>query len=562
MTSLKPRPYQRDAIEAVEAAWDRGVRRPVVVAATGLGKTVVVSHLLSRYAKRTGKRALVLAHRAELIDQAARKIRDVDSDLRVGTVIADADETDADIVVGSVQTLRMKRRRARLGDDIGLIVTDEVHHCTAASYRAIYDDYPEALMLGVTATPKRADGAGLDAVFDEIVYSADILFGIKHGFLADIRGISVEVADLDLSAVRTRGGDFADGDLGEAMEMSMAPEIVTAAYHEHAAGRSSILFAPTVAVAELMAHHLNESGVVTEVVTGATPKDERRAMLKRFEAGTTKILSNVGVLVEGTDLPIASCAIMCRPTKSQGLFIQMAGRVLRPYPGKDFALLLDVAGATAVNNLCSISTLAGRKVKDGESLTEAEEREQDELAAASSTAKPIHHGPVGFHEVDLFERSRWRWRKTAGGIDYIATGDAYVFVMPGEGGEGHDVAWIAAKGKLVDGTWAGTVREGISEFGTAMEWAEQWAADVDPMGTIGEKDRAWHKRRASDKQVAFAQRLGIRVHDGARMLEVSDAIDHVVASRAIDTRILPWLHATGRIATPEPTAPAAQPVAV
>jgi superfamily II DNA or RNA helicase len=587
VTILAPRKYQQEAIDAVEAAWASDIRRPAVVAATGLGKTVIFSHIAQRYAARTGRRVLVLAHRAELLDQAARKVRDVAPDLRVGTVAAELDETDADILVGSVQTLRLARRRDRLGD-VGLIITDEMHHSVAKSYKDVYSHFPDALHLGVTATPNRADGVGLDTFWDQIVADFGILFGIKNGFLADVRGVRVEVADLDLSGVRTTAGDFNDGDLGEAMEMSMAPEVVTAAYLEHAAGRSGLLFAPTIAVAELMGHHLNGAGVVTEVVTGATPKDERRAMLRRFEAGTTRILSNCGVLTEGTDLPIASCILMARPTKSSGLFTQIIGRALRLFPGKDYAVVLDVAGATTDNSLCSLSTLAGRTVKSGQSLAEAAD-EQDREEGAARVDKPAHAGRVSSREVDLFAAARRRWRKTAGGLPYLVTPVAYLFIFPGAPAEGwtcedadsdedcdgcychlghapcghctghfglvpsgtYDIGWLATRGGMLNGKYGGDVRTGLSSLSAAMAWAEQCADEADPSGVIGENGRSWHRKPASEKSIGYARSMGIPVVEGMRAVEVSDLIDGHLASRTIDPRILPFLAESGRLPADE-----------
>jgi hypothetical protein len=418
----------------------------------------------------------------------------------------------------------------------------------------IHDAFPDALHLGVTATMHRADKARLGDIWQEIVAEIKILDLIRLGYLSDVRAVRVEVDDLDLSDVRTRGGDFVDSQLGDAMELSSAPEVVTKAFLEHAAGRSSILFAPTVATAELFAHHLNEAGVVTEVLTGATPKHERRAMLARYSAGTTQVLSNVGVLTEGTDLPRTSCIVMARPTKSPGLFIQAAGRALRPYPGKDYALLLDVAGATATNSLCSLSTLAGRPVKDGQSVVEADESAEVDEAREQDGRGGLELAPewrpvaLAHREVDLFAGSAWRWRKTQGGIDYIGTGLRYWFLMPGAG-DGWDVGWLATRGAggMINGQIGGSLREGVSEMGTAMSWAEQAANRDDGADVIGGKARAWHKRPAGDKQLAFARRLGIQVPEGARALEVSDAIDHVVASRVIDSRILPFLRASGRL---------------
>lgn len=574
MSTLTPRPYQAEAMAAVEAAWNRGVRRPAIVAATGAGKTVIFASLIDRFLSvLPNRRVLVLAHRDELLDQAQRKIHDVAPDLKVGKVAAGDNYTwGTDVVVGSVATLRNPKRHAALTEDgrkVGLIITDECHHATSQSYRTVYDAFPGALHLGVTATMVRADKARLGDVWDEICYEIGIVSLIRQGYLSDVRALRIEVADLDLSGVASRGGDFVDSQLGEAMELSSAPEMVAKAFLEHAGDRSSILFAPTVAVAESMAYHLNEAGVVTEVLSGMTPKHERRMMLRRYESGITQVLANCGVLTEGTDLPRTSCIVMARPTKSASLFTQCVGRGLRPYPGKEYALLLDLAGATENNNLCSMSTLAGRSVAEGQSLEEADDErlteeaqaEQaaesglgligfDEQIAAEAMSQPWRPTALAHREVDLFAGSTWRWRRTKGGVHYISTGTRYWFLMPGEAGEGWDVGWLAVKGH-VDGQPGGSLREGVSELGTAMGWAERAANMDEGADVIGGKERSWHKRKASDKQIEFARKLGVVVADDARALDVSDAIDHVMASRVIDSRILPHLVSTGRLAPGE-----------
>ena len=548
MSALLPlRPYQLEAVEAVEAAWTRGVRSPAVVLPTGAGKTVVFAHLAARWLERgremsTG-RVLVLAHRAELLDQAARRIKDVAPGLCVGTVAAGLDETDADVIVGSVQTLRLARRRSALAD-VGLIVTDECHHATADSYRAVYDAMPGAHMLGVTATMSRGDGQALGQVWDEIVYRRGIVEMIRDGHLADVRGIRVQVPDLDLSGVKVSRGDYAEGALGTALEASLAPEVVASAYLEHAADRKGLLFAPTVSSAQVLADALTGAGVGTEVVHGAMAENERRAVLRRFETGATQVLSNCMVLTEGFDSPSASACVIARPTRSAPLYVQMAGRVLRPYPGKEHALVLDVVGATAMHSLASLATLAGAPVRDGQSLTEAE-TEEAEREDERARERLIHAGPVDAVEVDLFGTSAFRWHQTRGGLWYIATGPRYWALIPGAEPGTYDVTWIAQRAPL-DGKRGAFAQTGVSEISMAMAWAERGASDDDLGGTISGKGRHWHRKRPSEKQAAFASSLGIVITDDMRALDVSDAIDRIMASRAIDARMLPWLAAQGR----------------
>ncbi len=426
----------------------------------------------------------------------------------------------------------------------GGLVVHNCHHATAASYRAVYDAMPGAHMLGVTATMSRGDGQALGQVWDEIVYRRGIVEMIRDGHLADVRGIRVQVPDLDLSGVKVSRGDYAEGALGTALEASLAPEVVASAYLEHAADRKGLLFAPTVSSAQVLADALTGAGVGTEVVHGAMAGNERRAVLRRFETGATQVLSNCMVLTEGFDSPSASACVIARPTRSAPLYVQMAGRVLRPYPGKEHALVLDVVGATAMHSLASLATLAGAPVRDGQSLTEAE-TEEAEREDERARERLIHAGPVDAVEVDLFGASAFRWHQTRGGLWYIATGPRYWALIPGAEPGTYDVTWIAQRAPL-DGKRGAFAQTGVSEISMAMAWAERGASDDDLGGTISGKGRHWHRKRPSEKQAAFASSLGIVITDDMRALDVSDAIDRIMASRAIDARMLPWLAAQGR----------------
>jgi len=225
---LALRPYQRQAADAVISAYRRGVRRMLVQLATGLGKTVLFAHLAHTVVSN-GRRVLIIAHRDELLTQARDKLLTVDPSADVGIVRAELDETDARIVVASIQTIVRPNRLARLGR-FDLVVVDECHHAAARSYRDVLEalgafepDGP--MVLGVTATPGRGDGVGLDSVFQEIVYEMGILDGIQGGYLCDLRAVSVTL-DTDFSDVHTRNGDLADGELGDAL-IAADPQTVT-----------------------------------------------------------------------------------------------------------------------------------------------------------------------------------------------------------------------------------------------------------------------------------------------------------------------------------------------
>ncbi len=313
-TALALRPYQKEAIAAIEQALKRGVRRPMLMLPTGCGKTCVFASLI---AKRGGS-ALVLAHRDELLRQAADKIQAADPTLAlgVGFVAAERDDVAAPVVVGSVQTLAQSRRLGRLPQQFDTVVVDEAHHASARSYRRILSHLePSPLIFGVTATPQRSDGSLLGEVWEQIVYQRGIAEMIRAGYLADIRGIRVGLESVDLDNVAQSGGDYQADALGAALEQAAAPRHVLAAYQAHAQDRTAVVFVPTVALARHMADVFRAAGIRAEALDGTTPGEQRRAILERLQTGQTRVLVDVGVLTEGVDVPSVSCVVIATPTR-------------------------------------------------------------------------------------------------------------------------------------------------------------------------------------------------------------------------------------------------------
>lgn len=313
MTKIHLREYQREAIDAVTAAWGDGIRRPAIVLATGLGKTVIFSQLASEFQERTGQRVLILVHRDELANQAIEKIRGTAPHLSVGKVKAGDNEVSAEVVVASVQTLTRSSRLDQLRNGspvpVGLVIQDEVHHGAAPSFRKVYDAFGcgtegGALFLGVTATLARGDGIGLGSVIDDVVYEKSIAWGIRKKFLSPVRGVAVRAPELDLSAVRSSRGDYQASDLGHAMADSGALDVIPKAYAEHAADRPGVVFSPTVATAEYTAEILRDSGISSAVISGATPRDERLKIFEDYRTGRVQVLSNCMVLCLDTETEI------------------------------------------------------------------------------------------------------------------------------------------------------------------------------------------------------------------------------------------------------------------
>jgi superfamily II DNA or RNA helicase len=398
------RDYQEEAIQKFMEAAQRGVTRQLGVAATGLGKTIIFSAL----AMRLNKRTLVLAHRDELISQAVDKLRVVWPEADIGVVKAERNETDHQIVVASVQTLR-KPRLAKMDPDMfrgGVVITDEAHHANAVSYIQIYDHFgcgtPDGpIHLGVTATPDRGDKTGLDKVFDEITFTYDLLWGIRNGYLSDIKGLRIHLANVDFRSVKVRQGDYDAGEVGEMLENADAPELIVEAWLKHASERKTLVFTPTVATATLTAEAFQNAGVPAEIISANTPLEERRAMLRRFAKGELRVLCNVAVLTEGFDDPEVSCIVMARLTRSRALFAQIVGRGSRRHPDKKDCLVIDVCGAANDNSLVTIPSLFGvpKKEKEfeegdktiGEMIFEEEEKE-------------VKRGKMQARAIDLFKK--------------------------------------------------------------------------------------------------------------------------------------------------------------
>lgn len=541
---FSPRPYQREAVRAVLDALAAGQTRPAVVLPTGAGKTVVFSQVIrdwiewARYGRVRDPRVLVLAHRAELLEQAAEKIRAVCPDLKVGTVKAGVNQVYADVVVASTQTLASEKRRAAI-KGVGLIIVDECHHATAATYRKILEHY-QCPAVGFTATMSRGDDAALGDIWQDIVYKRDIAEMIRDGYLCGVRGVRVQVPDLDLRRVKRLAGDYSEAALGAALEGSLAPQLIAKAWNEHASGKQGLLFAPTVSSAEFIAAELVAQGISAELVHGAMKTDDRAAALDRFRNGKVQVLANCMVLTEGTDLPMAEVIAVARPTTNQALYVQMVGRGLRLYPGKQRATVLDLVGATAKHSLMSPVKLFGEQLdaldKDVVELDPAElaELEEIELLREQEAGEAVGAGQVWIEgdleaiEVDLFHGSASAWQRTHAGVWFLPAGDRFIALVRGEAGTGWDVVWMHKYRHGVSG-W---VARGMPDLGYAMATAEGNVQPGEELTTS--RDRAWKAKAPSEKTVALAQRYGIEVHSLMRAGEVSALITLVEASRRID----------------------------
>lgn len=528
MTILKARPYQVEANEAVKSAWDSGLLRPAVVLPTGSGKTVTFAHLIADL----GVRTIILVHRDELAKQAADKLRSVAPDLNIGIVKAEMNEVESDVVVASIQTLYRQNRLDALlsAGKPGLVVYDECHHAVAPANMSVLEQlgvFEDVRCVGFTATMTRADSYGLGDVWQDVVYKKDILWGIINGFLVDVCAEAITVDGFNLADIAKKRGDYQEGKLGDALVASGAGAVVAQQYKEKAGTKQGIVFTPTVACAEDFLEFFNKEGIPSELIVGTTPVEERQEIYTRYRDGKTQVLVSVMALTEGFDMPQAEVAVIARPTMSQSLYIQMVGRVLRLFPGKTKALILDVVGAGAAS-LSGIVDLSETKVAPikGESLAEAYEREENEK---NNLQRDVVSGKVTSKVVNLFKQSSSVWLKTPGGFWFIPTREGYVFLWPH--GDGFKVGITGSQYKMKGGRY---LKDESLELHFAMAWGEQLAEEIDP--STSQRSASWRrkKEKANSKQRELADRLGIKYSGDIKKDEMSDKIATHFASKILD----------------------------
>lgn len=369
------REYQKQAIEAVDKKFDEGVNKIVIVLATGTGKTVIFSSIISERIKATGKKALIIAHREELLTQARDKLLRVDPTLRIGIEQAGSHAlpSDCDVIVASVPTLgRLKSERIKKLDpkDFCIVVVDEAHHASNDTYMSIFkymgvmlndpdnDWNKDCLLLGVTATPSRNDNKGINLVFQDKAFVYAILDGMQDKYLARVKAYRVNTMT-DLTQVKKTAGDFNLGELGNAVNTEDRNGLIVKAYQKLTPGKQALCFAVDVAHTMELTKRFLEEGIKANYVVGTTPKEERAQLLADFAAKKINVMVNAMVLTEGYDNETIEVILMGRPTQSGILFQQMVGRGTRIHPDKECLTVVDFVDNTYKQNLQTSSSLLG-----------------------------------------------------------------------------------------------------------------------------------------------------------------------------------------------------------
>lgn len=573
------RPYQRQAIDAAWAAITPDQNRVAIEMATGLGKTVTFAGLIDEWLLNPDSgigqahpmRALVLVHTDKLVRQAVKTIKAVTGGRwSVGVVKAEQNEVGADIIVASVQTLAKPGRREQI-QGVGLIVVDECHHATATTYQGILRHFgamplttylgnraevrgdslvqlPPVPTFGFTATLARSDGAGLGHVWQDLAFSRNLLWGIRHGYLVDMVPYSILIPGVN--------GAASDQALDAQLADSIAPEAVVDAWKDrHIEGGglsvgpfpSTLLFAPLVRSAEAFAEAFNAAGVKAEVVAGEYGDAHNHAVEQRYAAGITTVVCNAMMWTEGVDFPRTSCVVIARPTRSKPLMVQMAGRGLRPW--------LDAEAPPREDQSCTLLVVAGAETDFLDMVADLSDEIAEAAAGKSLTAmadefdlgKDIppdedqaYRGPVRVEQWDALEqRSSKAWKYTAGGVPFLPLrkrSEAYVFIV--EAGAESQVWERAVEGKQARVYKVATA----PDLELAMALAEDQVSEG--IGTLlADKSRAWRKAVPSLEMQAQARRVGVPESAIARIMglkssgkagKLSDLIDKAIASRVLD----------------------------
>lgn len=413
------RPYQKEAVEAVERAF-RDVQSTLIVLATGCGKTIVFSHVAANEVRRGG-RVLILAHRGELLQQAIDKLEKA-TGIRAGMEKAEITSDVFDlppftVVVGSVQSMCREHRLERFRrDEFSLIIIDECHHALTGTYGSVIGYFDRAKLLGVTATPDRGDLRSLGEVFQSISYEYSIVQAIKDGYLCPIRAQTIPLK-IDLTGVAKQGGDYQASGVGSALDPYLHQ--ICREIRLRAADRKTIVFTPLIATSRKMLEIFRSEGV-TDVREVNGESADRAETLHWFEAAPKGcVLLNSMLLTEGYDEPSVDCIVVLRATKVRALFVQMVGRGTRLADGKDNLLLLDFLWLTASHDLCRPACIITDDPEVADVITDRQEKNAgtDDIEIDAATLEQAASETVKKREEALAERLEKMRRRKAGLVD-------------------------------------------------------------------------------------------------------------------------------------------------
>jgi superfamily II DNA or RNA helicase len=481
------RDYQVLARQAMDAFYARGGMSGGVALPTGTGKTRIMVAQADDEAQDDSdpRRVAVIVDRDILVEQTEKTLRKfLPGNISIGVVKARRNELGARVLVISVHTMRSAKRLAQL-PPIKLAIVDEAHMSVSPTYKRLFEHIGAnqpggARLAGYSATWTRSDGTGLGDIWQEIVFKRTIRWAIDSGYLVRPRAIQLGEG-VDLTDVRTKGknGDYRESDLGRAVMLEELRDNMVEGVLKHGMGRPGVLFAPTVESAEYFGEGLRAAGIPTEGVYGELLTGERKARHERHDSGETSILTTCTALAVGWDFPPASLGILLRPIRHEGLFVQMAGRLLRTSPGKTDALLLDCVRATD-------SVMLRNAIDLGKSV----HRDTPELEEVPPT-EPVTRERIvvrrkGSYEVEIVSGASVPWLRGPSDIPFVMIGQSgLVFIV--EDVDGFHVAWHRG-GYAPDGNPLGKFVESRLDRDSAMESASEFAEGLLQGGAYSNSD--------------------------------------------------------------------------
>lgn len=522
---MQLRSYQQEALDAMLEAESAGISRQLVVLPTGAGKTVLFAHL--PVVRKNSLPMLVLAHRAELLNQAKAKIESMNPDLSVALEKAQNKAGRVDIVVASVQTLgRGNSSRIEGFEDTYFrsIIVDEAHHAAANSYQKILNYFKPDYVLGVTATPQRSDSVRLIDIFDEIVYYKSIEDLINEGWLCPLVGYRVKT-ETDISEVEVVNGDYKQEQLAAAIDNPGRNASIVNAFMDLAAAKKTVVFAANIAHARnLAASFAAQTRAQVRIVLGETVDEEREQILKDFKLGKVQVIINVGVLTEGFDEPGIEAIILARPTRSSLLYTQIVGRGTRLNDGKLNCMIIDVADATKDKKPVSLPTLLGLPADfdlQGQSFTEvAKEFEKLKEFCPGMATRVLNPDDIrnSYKEINLFmppppnpaviEYSKFVWAEI--GVNSFQLNMSSVDSMQIY----YDALgrWVSQVKQRSGDKYTYTTIGYARTLRTVFARTDEWIRNNRPAAiSLIDADAMWRKDSPTEKQIKMLKRIGVPI---------------------------------------------------